>query len=91
MNNSKTSWGKVANWYDNLLEKEKDSYQKTLILPNILRLLQIKRGEVILDLACGQGFFCREFANAGAKVVGVDVSPELIYLEKTRRIPHYQI
>lgn len=85
MNNSKTSWGKVANWYDNLLEKEDKTYQKTLILPNILRLLRVRRGETILDLGCGQGFFSREFAKLGAKVIGVDVSRELIDIAKKHR------
>jgi ubiquinone/menaquinone biosynthesis C-methylase UbiE len=79
---SKTSWGKVANWYNNLLEKEEGTYQKQLILPNLLRLLQIKKGETVLDLACGQGFFAREFSKAGAKVTGVDISKELIELAK---------
>ena len=74
----KTSWGKVADWYNDLLEKEAGSYQKTLILPNLLRLLAIKKNETILDLGCGQGFFSREFAKAGAKIIGVDLSPELI-------------
>jgi ubiquinone/menaquinone biosynthesis C-methylase UbiE len=77
-----TSWGKVANWYNNLIEKGQDSYQKKLILPNLIRLLEVRRGEVILDLACGQGFFSREFQKEGAKVIGVDVSKELIDLAK---------
>lgn len=80
--NASTSWGRVAKWYDNLLEKDEGTYQKNLILPNLLRLLQTKRGETILDLACGQGFFSREFAKAGAKVIGVDVSKELIDFAK---------
>src|SRR3989344_797317 len=84
MNNPKTSWGKVANWYNNLLEKENGTYQKTLILPNLLRLLQIRKGETILDLACGQGFFAREFAKLGTKVIAVDVSWELIELAQKR-------
>jgi ubiquinone/menaquinone biosynthesis C-methylase UbiE len=75
----------VADWYDNLLEKEARTYQKNLILPNLLRLLEIKRGETILDLACGQGFFSRAFKSAGAKVIGVDVSQELIDLAKKHR------
>lgn len=83
--NTSTSWGRVANWYDNLLEKEKDTYQKSLVLPNLLRLLAIKNGETILDLACGQGFFTREFSRLGAKVIGVDVSNELIDLAKKHR------
>lgn len=74
---TKTSWGKVANWYDNLL-KEEGTYQKDLILPNLLRILDIKKGEIILDLACGQGFFAKEFYKKNARVVAVDISRELI-------------
>lgn len=76
----KTSWGKVAGWYSDLLEKEEGTYQKDLILPNLLRLMDIKKNETILDLACGQGFFSREFLKAGAKVIGVDVARELIHI-----------
>lgn len=84
--NSNTSWGKVADWYHSLLEENKDSYQRALILPNLLRLLQIKKGDLILDIACGNGFFTREFYKAGAKVTGVDVSKELIALAKKNSI-----
>ena len=80
--NSNTSWGKVANWYHSLLEEDRGSYQRAVILPNILRLLQIKKGDNILDIACGSGFFAREFYKAGAKVTGVDISKELISLAK---------
>lgn len=82
--NKSTSWGKVANWYNELLGN-KDSYQKTLILPNLLRLTEIKKGELILDLGCGQGFFSREFARLGAKVIGIDISKELIDIAKNHR------
>lgn len=80
-NNKKTSWGGVAKWYHELLEGE-GTYQKDLILPNLLRLLDIKKGHKILDLACGQGFFAREFYKQGAEVVGVDISEELICIAK---------
>jgi ubiquinone/menaquinone biosynthesis C-methylase UbiE len=74
-----TSWEKVAGWYDKLLEGE-GTYQKELILPNLSRLMNIKKGDRVLDLACGQGFFAREFAKQGASVIGVDASPSLIKL-----------
>ncbi len=74
----KTSWGKVAGWYSGLLEQSDETYQKTVILPNLLRLTAPQKGERILDLACGQGFFSRELSRAGAKVTGLDISPELI-------------
>lgn len=79
-----TSWGQVANWYDELLETGSDTLQEKVILPNLLRLMEIKKGQKILDLACGQGFFARAFARAGAEVVGVDISPELIAAAQKR-------
>ena len=72
-----TGWGNVAPWYNTLLSSE-NTYQKEVILPKLLALMQIKKGEVVLDLACGQGFFSRAFAEAGATVTGADISPELI-------------
>ncbi len=78
----KTSWGAVANWYDEMLEDSKDSFQAKVILPNLLRIVDPKPGMTILDVACGQGYFSRAFAEKGAKVVGCDISPELIDLAK---------
>ncbi|MDO8583148.1 MAG: class I SAM-dependent methyltransferase [bacterium] len=89
--NKSTSWGKVANWYDNLLEKSEDSYQKKLILPNLIRLVEAKKGEIIVDLACGQGFFAREFAKLGTKVIGVDIAPELIDIAKQDKSVEYHV
>jgi ubiquinone/menaquinone biosynthesis C-methylase UbiE len=72
-----TSWEAVAGWYDKLLEGE-GTYQKELILPNLLRLMEIGRVDVVLDVACGQGFFAHEFAKKSGKVIGADVSKTLI-------------
>jgi len=79
MKKANTSWGKSAEWYDEML-KSSDTYQRKLILPNLTRLLNFKKGEIVLDLACGQGFFAKEFVKGGAKVIAVDVSKELIAL-----------
>lgn len=81
----KTSWGSVAGWYDKLLSGD-GTYQKELILPNLLKLMSIKRGDEILDLACGQGFFAYEFAKAGANLTGADASPELIEIAEKRQV-----
>jgi ubiquinone/menaquinone biosynthesis C-methylase UbiE len=77
-----TSWGNVADWYDNLLNDQKSSYQRDVILPNLVRLLGIKHDDVVVDIACGQGFFTREFAAAGAIAHGSDIAEELIALAK---------
>lgn len=77
-----TSWGGASNWYTTHLEKKADTYQRQVILPNVLRILEIKKGQKIIDIACGPGFFSRAFFNAGAKVTGVDISQELIIQAK---------
>lgn len=84
MRKKTTSWGSVATWYDELLDKGEGTYQHDVILPHLLRLLQIKKGEKLLDLACGPGFFARAFNEEGATVTGTDISPELIELAKKK-------
>jgi len=81
MQKNNTSWDNVANWYDNLIKND-NSYQNKVILPNILRLLDIRPGNEILDLGCGTGFFANEFQKNGAKVIGVDIGKELIDIAK---------
>lgn len=78
-----TSWGGVAEWYDGLLENE-DTYQAKVILPNLTRLLDIKKGDKILDLGCGQGFFARAFEGLGAEIKGVDIGDELINIARNK-------
>ncbi len=83
MKSKDTSWGSVAEWYDEYLEDD-DSYQAKVIAPNLLRVLALKKGDRVIDIACGQGFFSRLFAETGAKVVGADISKELIAIAKKR-------
>lgn len=81
INNSKkdTSWNRVSGWYDELLEKDSDSYQAKVIAPNLLRILDLQSGEVVFDLACGQGYFSNIFAKQkGVKVVASDLSRKLV-------------
>ena len=85
MKEKNTSWGKVSSWYDDLLNDE-DTYQKKVILPNLLRILNIKKGDRILDVGCGQGYFSREMAAIGAEVKGIDISKELISIAKSKEM-----
>jgi ubiquinone/menaquinone biosynthesis C-methylase UbiE len=78
-----TSWGHEAEWYDDYLA-DNDSYQKQIIMPNVLRIINPTRGKRILDLACGQGFFSEAMLEKGANVIGADISRELIEIAKNR-------
>lgn len=54
-------------------------------------MLDIKPGERILDLGCGDGYLSLKLAEKGADIVGVDFSPELVTTAKSRGIDarHY--
>lgn len=75
-----TSWGPVASWYDNHLEKDTDSYHAKVVHPNLLRMIGDVAGKHVFDLACGQGIFSRTLVEKGAFVIGADISKELIAL-----------
>jgi len=49
---------------------------------DLINLLQPKAGEYILDLGCGTGHLTRSIADAGADVVGIDSSAEMIQQAK---------
>ncbi|MFA7235263.1 MAG: class I SAM-dependent methyltransferase [Phycisphaeraceae bacterium] len=77
---AKTSaWSHVADWYDQLVGDEGSEYQREIIFPNVLRLLQPQPADRILDIACGQGAFCRLLHERGLPhVTGIDAAPPLI-------------
>ena len=79
-----TSWGREALWYDKLLEEGKDTYQSEVILPNLLRILNIKKDEVAVELGSGQGYFARALAKLGARVLGVEIGPALVKIAEDR-------
>jgi ubiquinone/menaquinone biosynthesis C-methylase UbiE len=88
-----TNWDNVAGWYDRHVSESSD-HQRDIIIPGTLKLLQPKAGEKILDVGCGQGELCREFAEKGVQVVGVDSSRKLIDIAKKRSARfniHYRV
>lgn len=79
----KTSWGGEASWYAEHLESN-DTYHTKVILPNLLRVVDPQKGMQLLEIGCGEGFFSRAFAHAGATVLASDIGGELIALAKER-------
>ena len=77
---AQASYDDIAQWYDQFL-RERPVYTE-VILPNLLALVGEVEGEVICDLACGQGWVARELARRGAKVTGLDLSPNLLALAR---------
>ncbi|MCI4352203.1 MAG: class I SAM-dependent methyltransferase [Thermoplasmata archaeon] len=66
-------------WYDEKQGDSGDLWHRTLIDPGLFaRIGPVPRGIRVLDLGCGNGYIARRLARLGARVVGVDTSPELI-------------
>jgi arsenite methyltransferase len=57
----------------------------------ILRVLDLKRGERVLDLGCGPGYLANEMAaevGSGGRVEAIDVSDSMLAIASRRQRPH---
>src|SRR5215208_3648426 len=44
-------------------------------------------GRTVLEIGCGTGMFTERFAGTGARVIAVDISPDLLAKALDRRLP----
>lgn len=72
------AWEKNAAFWDDYIGPEGNAFHRELVAPNQLRLLDLKEGERVLDIACGNGQFAREMARHGADVVAFDFAETFI-------------
>jgi len=85
-----TSWQKVNQWYHKLVGSHGHYYHEHVILPNVLKLLQLSPESSVLDIGCGQGVLTRAIPKV-AKYLGIDLALSLIEQAK-QNSPyfHYQ-
>ncbi len=76
------TWSDIADWYDGLVESGSGPHETAVSCT--LRLTGEIAGQHVLDLACGSGLATRALAEAGARVVGVDSSPQMIEIAERR-------
>lgn len=70
----------IAAWYDSTVRAGTNAFA----VEPLLRIIGDVRGQLVCDLATGQGIVARRLAERGARVVGVDVSSKM--LEIARRM-----
>ena len=74
------SW--FVNWFDSpyyhALYKNRDEKEAQVFIDNLVHHLQIKKGNKLIDIACGIGRHATYFNSLGLDVVGVDLSPNSI-------------
>lgn len=72
-----TSWQKVSTWYNDLVGTKGQYFHKQIIIPNVIKILNITQKDKILDLGCGQGILERSIPS-NIDYVGIDLSVDLI-------------
>jgi SAM-dependent methyltransferase len=75
---SSRSWDPVAAWYTGWVGPNGSHHHRELAVPALLTLLEVRRGDRVLDLGCGPAVLAADIARAGAHYTGVDASPKLL-------------
>jgi 2-polyprenyl-3-methyl-5-hydroxy-6-metoxy-1,4-benzoquinol methylase len=70
-------WNENAAFWDERMGEGND-WVEVLIWPATERLLALKPGEWVLDIACGNGLSSRRMAAMGAEVVAFDFAAEMV-------------
>ena len=53
----------------------------------IIAAAGLRPGRTALEIGCGTGMFTEQFAAAGARIIAVDISPDLLAKAAERRLP----
>ena len=77
------AWEALAGWWDEATG-EADEFHRKLVIPATDRLLALRPGERVLDVACGNGGYARHLASQGAEVVAIDGSRRFVELAERR-------
>lgn len=75
-----TSWFDTP--YYHILYKDRDYDEALIFMKKLTSLLKLKKGQTILDLACGKGRHAISLNELGFDVTGIDLSPESILYAK---------
>lgn len=64
------------------------SFVSNLAIP-LIDILDSKKNEIVLDLGCGDGTLAKEIEEKGSKVIGIDLSENMIQKAKENGIEAY--
>jgi 2-polyprenyl-3-methyl-5-hydroxy-6-metoxy-1,4-benzoquinol methylase len=87
---TRQAWDSNAAFWDEKMAEGNDFFN-ILQWPAILRLLDPKPGQRILDIATGNGLTARRLAALGAEITAFDFSAELIKLARAHTAPDMPI
>ena len=80
---TRRAWDANAEFWDQRMADGND-FQRELVGPATERLLQLEPGELVLEVACGNGVMARRLADLGARVVAFDFAEKMVVAAKAR-------
>jgi len=81
---SHDAWNTNARFWDTHMGEGNDILN-LLVWPAVVRLLPVRAGDLILDIACGNGLTSRRLFESGTRVVAIDFSEELVDIARKRK------
>lgn len=75
---SKRRWDTNADFWDEQMGDHSNYFHCDIVRPHTEQLLDIQQGDLVLDIACGNGNFSQRLVEKGADVVAFDYSEKLI-------------
>ena len=80
---TRSIWNQNAAFWDDKMRDGND-FQRILVGPASERLLNLQVGEIVLEIACGNGVFARRMAQLGVSIVATDFSAQLLERAQAR-------
>ncbi len=77
-------YAKSASHHDRVYDKPERQHDLAAMRTHVAEAL---RGHVVLELACGTGYWTDVVAASADSVVAIDINPEMIALAKVRALP----
>lgn len=77
-------YAKSASNHDRVYDKPERQHDLAAMRTHVAEAL---RGHVVLELACGTGYWTNVIAVSADSVVAIDINPEMIALAKLRALP----
>lgn len=71
------AWDTNADFWNERMG-EGNSFHNSLVRPSMEKLLALKSGEKLLDIACRNGHFARQMAEHEVRVTAIDIAPRQI-------------
>ena len=75
---------KIANVYDRWFETKKGSLADWFEKELMSRIVELKPGEIILDVGCGTGNHLLFIRGKGIKTIGIDISLPMLRLAQNK-------